>query len=66
MAVIVGALLAAAVIWITLLSTTLMMGTAVLLVLVISLGIFAARGNFGEAMLSTAQGDRPAQAPHRD
>jgi hypothetical protein len=54
--VIAGALLTAGVVWATLQWAPLMMGTAALLVVIVSLCIFAARGNFGEAMLSLVGG----------
>lgn len=56
LAVIAGAFLTAAVVWVTLQWAPLMMGTASLLVVVVSLCIFATRGNFGEAMLSLVGG----------
>lgn len=56
MAVVAGALLTIGIVWATLHSAPLMMGTAALLVLLVSLCIFAARGNFGEAMLSLIGG----------
>jgi len=54
--VVVAALLAFAVISVTLLWTPLMIGTASLLVVLVSLCIFAVRGNFGEALLSLVGG----------
>ncbi len=55
-AVVVGASLTIGVVWITLQWAPLMMGTAALLVVLVALCIFAARANFGEAMLSLVGG----------
>lgn len=56
LAVVAGALLTIGVVWATLHWALLMMGTATLLVVLVSLCIFSARGNFGEAMLSLVGG----------
>lgn len=53
---VVGTLLAVALVWVTVQWTALITGTAVLLILVLSLAIFAVRGNFGEALLSLVGG----------
>jgi len=53
---VVGTLLAVGLVWLTVQWTALMTGTAVLLILVLSLAIFAFRGNFGEALLSLVGG----------
>lgn len=54
--VVVAAILALAVISVTLLWAPLMIGTASLLVVLVFLCIFAVRGNFGEALLSLVGG----------
>lgn len=56
LAVIAGVILSAGFVWATLYWAPLMVGTAVLLVVIVSLCIFASRGNFGEAMLSLVGG----------
>ncbi|MEZ6041098.1 MAG: hypothetical protein R3C20_11365 [Planctomycetaceae bacterium] len=53
---VIGTLLAAGLVWLTMQWTALMTGTAVLLILALSLAIFAIRGNFGEALLSLVGG----------
>jgi len=55
-AVIVALLLSAIAIWIAVQWTPLMLSSAALLVVVVSLGIFAARGDFGESILSLVGG----------
>ncbi|MCI5120179.1 MAG: hypothetical protein D3908_03105 [Candidatus Electrothrix sp. AUS4] len=55
-AVIVLGLIAITIVWVTLHWESLMMGTAALLVVFVSLCIFGARDNFGEAMLSLIGG----------
>lgn len=55
-AVVVGAVLVAGTAWITLQWSPLMIGTASLMVVGVSLCIFAVRENFGEAMLSLVGG----------
>lgn len=55
-AVVVAALVLVAITWLTTLWAPLMTASAVILVLLVSVGIFAIRGNFGEAMLSLVGG----------
>ena len=55
-AVVVGAVLITAITWITLQWSPFMIGTASLMVVIVSLCIFAARENFGEAILSLVGG----------
>lgn len=55
-AVIVGAALVTGITWVTLQWSSLMIGTASLMVVIVSLCIFAVRDNFGEAMLSLVGG----------
>jgi hypothetical protein len=54
--VVVGAILSVMLVWLTIQWTALMTGTAVLLILLLSLTIFALRGNFGEGLLSLVGG----------
>lgn len=61
-AVVVGAFLSAGVVWLTMQWVALMTATAVLLVLLLSLSLFAIRGNFGEALLSLVGGLLPVFA----
>lgn len=56
LAIITGVSLTVGIVWVTLQWAPLMMGTASLLVVLVSLCIFATRGNFGEAMLSLVGG----------
>lgn len=56
LAVIALILLSVVLVWLTVQWTPFMTGSAVILVLVISLGIFVFRGNFGEALLSLIGG----------
>ena len=56
LAVVVFAMMSAAVVWLIVQWTPLMVGSAVVLVLVVSLSIFGVRGNFGEALLSLVGG----------
>ncbi len=55
-AVVVGGVLVVGITWVTLQWAPLMIGTASLLVVIVSLGIFAVRENFGEATLSLVGG----------
>ena len=55
-AVVMLALLSIGLVWLTVQWTPLMTGSAVILVLILSLSIFAFRGNFGEALLSLVGG----------
>ena len=55
-AVVLLALLSAGLVWLTIQWTPLMTGSAVLLILILSVSIFAFRGNFGEALLSLVGG----------
>lgn len=55
-AVILLTLMSVFVVWLTIQWTPLMTGSAVILVLILSLSIFAVRGNFGEALLSLIGG----------
>lgn len=55
-AIIMLALMAIALVWLTIQWTPLMTGSAVILILILSLSIFAFRGNFGEALLSLVGG----------
>jgi len=55
-AVVVGAALVTAITWITLQWSSLMIGTASLMVVIVSICIFAVRENLGEAMLSLVGG----------
>lgn len=55
-AIITLTILFSGLIWATLYSNTLMTGTAALLVFTVSIGIFAARQNFGEGLLSLVAG----------
>ena len=56
LAVIVLALMSVVLVWLTVKWTPLMTGTAVILILILSLSLFAIRGNFGEALLSLVGG----------
>ncbi|MBN2291525.1 MAG: hypothetical protein JXM70_03810 [Pirellulales bacterium] len=56
LAVVVLAALSLLLVWLTVTWTPLMTGSAVILVLILSLSIFAFRGNFGEALLSLVGG----------
>ena len=55
-AVIVGAILIVAFVWLTSHWTLFMHATAIIMVVTIALGIFGTRGNFGEALLSLVGG----------
>ncbi len=55
-AAVVGTAVAAGLVWLTTRWRPLMTGTAVLLILVLSLALFAIRGNLGEALLSLVGG----------
>lgn len=53
---VIGTLLAATFVWLTLWWSPLMTASAIIMVVLLALAIFATRGNFGEALLSLAGG----------